>query len=112
MAGETEEKDDVPTTNHLISRRIFREFVAGHPGTKKDAPTFLRWCKAVETADWRNFGDVRETFPGADQVGDLVVFNVGGNKYRVVAHVRYRPDKPAWVYVRSVLTHKEYDKGV
>src|SRR5262249_13190117 len=98
--------------NHLISRRIFREFVAGHPGAEKAAATFLRFCQTIENTDWRNFGDVRESFPSADQVGALVVFNVGGNKYRVIADVHYRPQKPAWVYVRSVLTHKEYDKEI
>jgi mRNA interferase HigB len=51
---------------------------------------------------------VRRTFNSADFVGDLTVFDVGGNKYRVVGFVHYRR---RIVYVKRVLTHKEYDKG-
>ena len=51
---------------------------------------------------------MRRTFNSADFVGDLTVFDVGGNKYRLVAFVHYRQRA---VYIKRVLTHKEYDKG-
>jgi len=51
---------------------------------------------------------LRHVFPPADQVGDLVVFNIGGNKYRLIASVHFNRQK---VYVRRVLTHAEYDRG-
>jgi mRNA interferase HigB len=105
MADETK-----PKRNHLISRKKFREFVASHPGTERDLETFMAWCKTVERADWRTFADVRASFPHADLIGDSVCFNLGGNKYRVLAGIDYRADKPAWVYIEMVLTHKEYDK--
>ena len=52
--------------------------------------------------------DLRRTFGTADFVEDLTVFNVGGNKYRVIAFVHYRRRA---VYIKDVLTHREYDKG-
>ena len=60
-----------------------------------------------------NFADVRATFGQTDQVkvrsGQTVcVFDIGGNKFRLVAFVSYRKAK---VYVLRVMTHKEYDKG-
>lgn len=96
-----------PKRNHLISRKKFREFVEDHPGAAQDSDVFLRWCKVVEQALWTDFSDVRETFSTASHVGDRVVFNVGGGKYRVVAQIDYQFAK---VVIRHVLTHAEYDK--
>ncbi len=41
-------------------------------------------------------------------MGDLIVFNIGGNKYRLIASIHFNRGK---VYIRRVLTHSEYDKG-
>ena len=63
-------------------------------------------------ASWRNFADLRQTFNSADAVGDCVGFNIGGNKYRLVARVRYATGSlPGVVYVLKVLTHAEYDEN-
>lgn len=59
--------------------------------------------------DFRTFDELRITFPQADKVGDLVVFNIGGNKYRMIASIHFNRSK---VYIRHVLTHAEYDRGV
>jgi len=96
--------------NHLISRKKFRSFIAEHPNADRDLDSMIDWCKIVEKADWRNFADVRETFPHADLIGDLVCFNLCGNKYRVLVGIDYRADLPAWVYIERVYTHREYDK--
>ena len=66
------------------------------------------WYKVTSTATWRNFADLRQSFSSADQVGRLVVFNIGGNRYRLVALVDYTWQK---VFVRWVMTHEEYDEG-
>lgn len=58
-------------------------------------------------ADWKTFADVRATFRSADVYGDCTIFDVGNNKYRLIAWVSYKTHK---VYIRSVLTHAEYDK--
>ena len=55
-----------------------------------------------------NFPKLRETFPHADPVGKFTVFNIGGNKARLIAAVHYNRNK---IYIRHVLTHKEYDTG-
>jgi mRNA interferase HigB len=55
-----------------------------------------------------NFARSRELFPHANQVGKFTVFNIGGNKARLIAAVHYNRNK---VYIRHVLTHKEYDAG-
>lgn len=68
----------------------------------------LQWYNIVLLCGWRNFNDIRQTFNTVDSVGnDRYVFNIGGNKYRIVAmiHLNRRT-----VYLRFVGTHKEYDK--
>lgn len=55
-------------------------------------------------ANWRNFADVRATFGGADQVGHFIVFNILGNKYRLVVRIDFQD---AVILIRHVLTHKE-----
>src|SRR6202043_3499674 len=65
------------------------------------------WYKVVAAADWRRWSDVRSTFRTADVVGDCVVFNVGGNNYRLIARIRYKLHK---VFVLKVMTHSEYSR--
>jgi mRNA interferase HigB len=67
-----------------------------------------RWFKIVQKSEFENFAQLRHTFPSADKVGDWVVFNVGSNKYRLIASVHFNRQK---LYVRRVLTHTDYDKG-
>jgi mRNA interferase HigB len=60
----------------------------------------------VEKATWRKFADIKKTYASVDRVGKCLVFNVGANKYRIIATWKW--DR---VYLRFVLTHKEYDQG-
>ena len=55
-----------------------------------------------------NFQELKESFSSADRVGELTVFNIGGNKYRLVAHMLYERKR---VYVRAIMKHSEYDLG-
>lgn len=89
---------------HVISRKKLREFWANHPDA--EAP-LTAWYKIARKARWRRFADIRAVLPGADQVGKCVVFNIGGNKYRLIAIISRRWRK---LYVRFVLTHREYDR--
>ena len=90
---------------HIISLKPLREFWRQHP----DAELALRrWFNTVERSKWTRFADVRAVFPAADQVEHRFVFNVGGNKWRIVAAIHFNTGK---VYVRHVLTHADYDKG-
>ncbi len=68
----------------------------------------MHWYRVAKRAQWNNLADVRMDFPHADLVGKYTVFNVAGNKYRLIALIKYR-----WqvVYLRYVLKHSEYEKG-
>jgi mRNA interferase HigB len=88
----------------VITKRQLREFWVRYPESE---PALRRWYDIVEEADWTCFTDVRETFLHADSVDEYVVFNVGDNKYRVVAVVLYPSHK---VLIKHVFTHKKYDR--
>jgi mRNA interferase HigB len=62
----------------------------------------------IEANRFDNWSELRRTFNSVDKVGDLYVFNIGGNKYRLVASIRFEVQV---LYVRAVLTHQDYDKG-
>jgi len=89
----------------VISFKTLREFWEIDP----DAETPLRtWHHIALIEEWKNLSEVRGMFPHADAVGDLTVFNIGGNKYRLIVRIRYDFQL---INIRAVLTHKEYDKG-
>ena len=88
----------------VISKRPLRDFWTDHP---EALPPLDRWFTIARRASWANFAEVRADFPQADVVGDYVVFNVGGNKYRLIAELDYGRGK---LFVRDVLTHLDYDK--
>ncbi|MFO0950227.1 MAG: type II toxin-antitoxin system HigB family toxin [Isosphaeraceae bacterium] len=91
---------------HVISEKKLREFWSRHP----DAEVPLRaWHREAEHSQWSSFQDVRGRFAHASLVGKFTVFNIGGNKYRLIAAVHYNTGR---VYVRHVLTHEEYDRDV
>jgi mRNA interferase HigB len=80
----------------------------GRPG-REDAEQPLRaWVHVVRAAEWSKPTDVKAMFRSADIVPNgRAVFNIGGNKYRLVVAVHYRGKR---VYVRFIGTHKEYDR--
>ena len=88
----------------VISRKKLREFWQEHQEAEK---SLQDWFKRSSKARWATFADVRATIASADQVGRLTVFDIGGNKYRLIAFLDFKRGR---VYVRSVLTHKDYDK--
>ena len=65
------------------------------------------WYAVVKEADWAHFAQVKEQFGSASAVGERVIFNIAGNKYRLVAFINY---EFRTVYVRFVGTHAEYDE--
>ena len=90
---------------HVISRKALRLFWERHPESQSP---LSRWFTIMQATNFRSVDELRATFPSADIVGDLIVFNIGGNKYRLIASVHFNRGK---VYVRHVLTHREYDRG-
>lgn len=94
----------------VIGLRRLRQFWEEHRG----AETPLRgWLKTAKHADWTSIQDIRRTYPTADAVevasgAKMTVFNVGGNKYRLITNIWYQGQQ---IYVKMVLTHAEYGKG-
>jgi mRNA interferase HigB len=91
----------------VISKTRFRQFWE-RPGHEDSAGPLRAWYTHVNspTVSWRNWAAVKADFASASIVGDCVVFNIGGNKYRLVTRIRYPSQK---VFVLKVMTHKEYD---
>jgi mRNA interferase HigB len=87
---------------HVISYKKIREFCKRH--TTATSPLDY-WYRIVRQETFRNFADVKRVFPIADQVGNFVVFNIGGNKYRFIAFLRYPLKR---LFIRHILTHDEY----
>lgn len=88
---------------HIITRKRLNDFAALHPTAKS---ALVLWYSRMKAGAFQSFVDLRTVFPDADQVGKLTVFNIGGNKARLIAAVHYNRQK---VYIRAVLTHAEYD---
>lgn len=89
---------------HVISQKRLREFAKKHP----NARTVLDdWYRIMKRTNFKSFFELRETFPSADQVGRLTVFNISGNNFRLIAAIHYNSHR---IYIRNVLTHAEYDK--
>ncbi|MFQ5744588.1 MAG: type II toxin-antitoxin system HigB family toxin [Acidobacteriota bacterium] len=88
-----------------IARRTLREFWRKH----RDAGQPLRaWFAEARSADWNRPADVNARYRSASFVGnDRVVFNIGGNKYRLVVAIRY---DIGIVFIRFIGTHRQYDK--
>jgi mRNA interferase HigB len=89
----------------IISRKALRVFAEKHADATGPLDT---WYRIVRGRDYRSPHEVRRDFPTASFLGaHRTVFNVGGNRYRLVVDMRYDLGR---VYVRTVLTHEEYDR--
>lgn len=88
---------------HVISRKRLREFWTEN----KEAEMALdNWFRRINKFEPRNLVELQTMFPAADLVGACTVFNVGGNKYRLITYINFRIQR---IYILHVLTHKEYD---
>jgi mRNA interferase HigB len=87
--------------------------VKGWASRHGDAGAALeRWMTLIEDAEWKNLTEMRAVIPSADEVTvasgrRVAVFNIGGNKYRLIAAVHYNTQI---VYVLLFMTHAEYNK--
>lgn len=70
-------------------------------------PPLDKWEKTVLQAKWRNFIELRATFRSADYVKGLVIFNIGGNNYRLISFIDYNLQV---VWIKEIMTHREYDR--
>ena len=89
----------------VISKRVIMEFSEEEP---KAAEPLAQWYRETKKGDWSNFPEMKKSFNSVDAVGnDLYVFNIGGNKYRLIARIIFRART---IFIRFIGTHKEYDE--
>ena len=89
----------------VISRGPFREFARRHPDARGPLDA---WFTIMAEARYETPHELQETFLSASFLGaGRTVFNIGGNKYRLIVDIR---DDLGLIYARSVLTHEEYDR--
>ncbi len=88
----------------ILAKSALRRFWEIH----KQAETPLKlWYAVVSDAKWANYAELKATFGTADMIGDSrVIFNIGGNKYRLVARISFAYGR---VMVKFIGTHKDYD---
>jgi mRNA interferase HigB len=96
---------------HIVTRRHLSEASAQYPDAAKEIQA---WTAIVEAVRWHNFEEARQMFKDADSVEGYVIFNIRGNRYRLVTVIHYakttkQKQTEGHVYIRSLLTHKEYD---
>jgi len=92
----------------IIAKKTLVEFFEKNPNHADAKGPLLAWHDEVKHADWKNSADLKAQFGTASILGNnRVVFNIHGNKYRLVVMINYQF---GIVYIRFVGTHKEYDK--
>lgn len=89
----------------IISNSALRQFSELHP---QALGPMQAWRRVVEKNQFPNWMALKQSFNSVDKVGELAVFDIGGNKYRLVAYVRFERQI---LYIKAVLTHSQYDKG-
>lgn len=92
----------------IIVKRILVEFWEKNPNHRDARAQLEAWYKEAKSAAWRNPSDIKERYRNASIIkSSRVVFNICGNKYRLVVKINY----PAQiVFIRFIGTHEEYDK--
>src|SRR5437899_628471 len=90
---------------NVISKRVLFEKARRHSDSLSAVQV---WFDTAAQQIWTSLEDIRETFPDADMLGPLVIFNIRGNRYRLIVRIVFRYRR---VYIKEFLTHAEYDKG-
>ena len=88
----------------VISNKALSDFSTIHPAA--DEP-MQAWRKMLESRSFSNFAEIKSAFNATDKVGHFYVFDIGGNKFRIVTAIHFDQQK---LFIRHVFTHKEYDK--
>jgi len=90
---------------NVVAKRLLQAFWTAHPGAKGP---LAAWYNHARAAEWRTPKDIKNDFRSVDFVGDnRVIFDIGGNNYRLVVRVSYTFKQ---VLVKFVGTHADYDK--
>lgn len=90
---------------NVITKQTLLDYCEKHPNASQNLFT---WYQVAVKATWKNFNEVKNDFPSADQVGnDRMVFNIKGNRYRLVVRFSF-PFKV--IQIKWFGTHAEYDR--
>jgi mRNA interferase HigB len=89
---------------HVISKHALVAFWLKHPTARVPLDV---WYRLIKASSYFNFNELKRTFNSADYVSPYVVFDVGGNNFRVICALHYDRQK---LYIRDVFTHAEYDR--
>jgi mRNA interferase HigB len=89
---------------HLIAIRNLRLDSSKYPDTQT---VIEEWYKVVKSVSWQNLEEVRQLYRDAEAVGNFTVFNIKGNKYRLIVDINYVNQT---IYYKYFLTHADYDK--
>ena len=91
----------------IVSHRRLKEYYTAI-GCEDSRVALERWHNIAKKAEWKNFSDIKVDFPATDYVGNQhYVFNIKGNKYRLVVVVKFTMGH---IFIRFVGTHDEYNK--
>jgi mRNA interferase HigB len=88
---------------HVIAKPALVAFWTAHPSAREPLEA---WYRIMRQAHFQNVDELKKTFARADYVQGFTVFDIGGNKYRLIAVIHYGRQK---VYIRAFLTHRDYD---
>ena len=89
----------------VIAKKILREFWEKQPDSKEQLKT---WYKEATKSKWTSPADLKSEYPKASILkGSRVVFNICGNKYRLIVQMNYAR---SWVFIRFIGTHRNYDE--
>jgi mRNA interferase HigB len=89
----------------IIKRGALERFWREHSDAKASLES---WFGVLRKANWKTPAELKLVYPSADLVGRRTVFNIAGNKYRLITRVNYESQR---VFVLFILTHAEYDRG-
>ncbi len=88
----------------MISRSGLQREIQKHPDCGDAAK---KWFQLATKSNWSSLNEIRRSIPSADQVGEVLIFNLRGNDYRLMATVHY-PSRT--LYVKALLSHAGYDR--
>ena len=89
---------------HIITQKRIWEAKEKYPHS---ANALDGWYRIVKGNRFNNFAELRRTFNSVDIVGDYYIFDIGGNKLRLIARIFFENQK---IFIQDILTHAEYDK--
>ena len=89
----------------IISKKKIKEFWIKYPDSERPLKVWYSICKNLT---FKNFSEIKNIFNSSDFFEDKIIFDIGGNKYRLIVKIQY---KIRTIFIKGIYTHKEYEKG-